>query len=870
MEIGFNSEPAAKTDCYYCGTPCQTLESLGDHLLKAHSSGAMAGEENGGEQTKKKAVKMRPRHRVPLSPPKPRVKKTPLPHQADALKAIVHGFKKFDRITVVMACGSGKTMVGFWAAKKLSSRNTLIFVPSLALMHQTLQEWRAHDGKGRYLAICSDNTVGDVDGIQVSEEELGCPVTTSAEIVRATLAAPADGNLTVFCTYQSSEVLSDAIPDSFTFDLMILDEAHKTCGLAEAQFSVPLSEQKIAASKRLFMTATPRVVRNRKAGADVYSMDDPVVYGRRVYTLTLDDAIKRGIVSDYKIVVPILEDDDLAVELDSQTKVSSGDEERDGVQAVYYVSLAKAIAHTGAMRVITFHGSVADAKTFSQSAWWASGALPGHFKRFHVNGSMTTDKRETILDQFRGCESGIVSNARCLLEGIDVPSVDMVAFMSPKKSRIDITQAIGRALRKASGKSVGYVMVPSVLDRNGNVIVASREYCDLADVINSLSGQDPMFEKEIRKNAFHSGSGGHRDPSLGGRVKYIGKNIPIHAIQSALSTRLFDSKGVSWDEMFGKLVAYKKKHGVAIPDGDGGPEDIAIRSWCWSQRKRFRDGSMEQREITLLNSVGFVWDKRERRWDIYFSKLKAFHEKHHHANISHLYREDVGLAVFVKLQRQAMKRGDLSEEKIRSLDALGFEWGPQEAAWRSRVCELSDFKKRYGHLHVYPTEYRGLYVWMAQQRMRRSGRMLPPKKVKDLDALGFIWDNKDAAWKTQYNKYIEYKQSKDPSQKESLEYGLRSWTVRNLTDYRQRRLSKEKTALLRTAGFAFSDASPWMEKYHELEKHLEAADYQWSCIKPKQKRWAGIQEKKILSGMLGREKVEKLDALMSKVRHPGD
>ena len=246
---------------------------------------------------------------VPFEPFSPR------PHQAEALNDVLSGLKEHDRVTTVMACGTGKTLTALWMAERLEPQRVLVLLPSLSLVRQTLHEWlkQTRWERPRFLAVCSDPTVksGTEDTIVVNQADLDFPVTTNPEVVKEFLDEQADGVQVVFSTYQSAHVVGEAMDGQKPFDLGIFDEAHKTAGREGSRFAFALEDANLPITKRVFMTATPRHydVRNKDKEGDkklVYSMDVPEVYGPIVHTLSFAQAARDGIICDFKVIISVV------------------------------------------------------------------------------------------------------------------------------------------------------------------------------------------------------------------------------------------------------------------------------------------------------------------------------------------------------------------------------------------------------------------------------------------------------------------------------------------------------------------------------------------------------------------------------------
>jgi predicted helicase len=386
--------------------------------------------------------------------------KTPRPHQVDAIKAVIKEFKQADRTHMVMACGSGKTATALWIAEAMRVKSILILVPSLALINQFMKEWLALTSweNIQTLAVCSDDTVTDgVEPESVLCEEIDFPVTNDPQEIRNFLIDPTRGTKVIFSTYQSARLVGDACAKykkapALEIELGIFDEAHKTAGYNKIDFGFALNDKAITINKRLFMTATPRhgTQRKDKNGEPVllYSMDDEKIYGRRCYTLGFRDAINLGLICDYKVIISVADHK-------AEHKFN-----KDHIMQEKAISLKKAIAESGAKKIITFHSTINDANYFAK--FLKDHKI--HQNVYHINAKSKMEERTKSMAKFRTDEYAIMTNARCLTEGVDVPSVDMVAFMSPKTSKIDIVQAIGRALRNSPGKKKGYIFLPLLID----------------------------------------------------------------------------------------------------------------------------------------------------------------------------------------------------------------------------------------------------------------------------------------------------------------------------------------------------------------------------------------------------------------------
>jgi predicted helicase len=411
-----------------------------------------------------------------LHPRRP-LPKRPFPHCREAVTAVCKGFEEVDRGQLVMACGTGKTLVGLWTAERLGCERTVVLVPSLSLLAQTMLQWTSNAARPfEVLAVCSDQTVASDDPMMERTSELGVPVTSDEREIGLFLQRP--GPRVVFATYQSSPRLAGALALGCPgFDLAIADEAHRCTGPVASEFATILNATAIRARWRLFMTATPRYftervqVESREESWDIASMDDPELFGPVFYRLSFAEAIERGLLSDYQVAIVGVHNATYRDYADRAVVVRTAENTvADARTLAAQVGLAKAMHQYDLRRVISFHSRVKWARAFSTSlpdtvGWMPAAERPdGRLWSSYVSGEMPSGHRKVLLNRLRHLgsdERGVLANARCLGEGVDVPALDGVVFIDPRRSQIDIVQAVGRAIRLSPEKKIGTVVLPA-------------------------------------------------------------------------------------------------------------------------------------------------------------------------------------------------------------------------------------------------------------------------------------------------------------------------------------------------------------------------------------------------------------------------
>ena len=467
-----------------------------------------------------------------------RPRKTPRPHQEAALDGVRAGLEANDRGKLVMACGTGKTYTALLAAEEIAGRGgrVLFAAPSISLVAQALREWTADASMPiRTFAVCSDARVGRGDGDGARPYDLPIPATTDpARLAEAAAADRPDALTVVFSTYQSMGVVRDAqaagMPE---FALAVCDEAHRTTGYAldgeeRSAFLLVHDAEAVRARKRLYMTATPRIyapaARAKAAEADAFvaSMDDEYTYGPELHRLGFAAAVERELLSDYKVAILVVDEAQIAREYQAELAGGEGLAVGDVGRVVGCLNgLAKLDPEEREFRddprpmrrAVAFSNTIKASQRFTELVEQlqddAGRERRGiHAEAHHVDGKSGVLERarqlawlgsETLVME-RQCH--VLSNARCLTEGIDVPALDAVLFLQPRKSQIDVVQAVGRVMRRAEGKTYGYVILPVVVPAGDDPSAAldrSAANAHVWEVLQALRSHDERFDAWVNK-----------------------------------------------------------------------------------------------------------------------------------------------------------------------------------------------------------------------------------------------------------------------------------------------------------------------------------------------------------------------------------
>lgn len=487
-------------------------------------------------------------------------------YQETAIHNVKHGLSNADRGKLIMACGTGKTFTALRLAEQVADKGgrVLFLVPSLNLLSQTLTEWTQESAIPLHsYAVCSDSEVGKKrgkheDDFELLAHELQYPATTNAKQLAKAFLSREDGEhmSVVFSTYHSIDTISEAqkqyqLPD---FDLIVCDEAHRTTGATyegeeESNFVKIHNSTFIKGAKRVYMTATPRVygvqakAKAENESIELYSMDRPEYFGETLHTITFSEAVHNlQILCDYKVIVltvsedhiskslqKLLADEDNSLRVDDAAKIvgcwralskmdSQEDLEFDPEPMKRAVAFAQVIELSQGSRthkvsskhIAAMFQKVVDAY---RQELLDDFDTPDEISKLvcearHVDGGMGAGEKNQALDWLKAdapeSTCRILSNVRCLSEGVDVPALDAVLFLTPRNSQVDVVQSVGRVMRKdpKGKKKLGYVILPVVIPADlspEEALNDNKTYKIVWEVLQALRSHDDRFDAMINK-----------------------------------------------------------------------------------------------------------------------------------------------------------------------------------------------------------------------------------------------------------------------------------------------------------------------------------------------------------------------------------
>ncbi|GHH31714.1 DEAD/DEAH box helicase [Streptomyces lanatus] len=647
-----------------------------------------------------------------LDTPARRRRHKPVPLHEDQQQALSKILKHLNRPGTrglyVSATGTGKTLVASRAARQLA-RRLLFVVPTLDLAAQTALALR-HDGHNEPLVIVSSMDTAAHDALSMAR----IASVTDYRLLASLLTAVGTGRdalpgLTVVSTYDSLDKIESTQHTLYQvppFDLAVMDEAHRIAGRTDKKWAAVHDTTRIRAARRLYMTATPRIFtapdlaesanlsrpRGRLAAAAQgsnarsNSMDNPAVYGKKIFEYPLARAIEDGRVADYRIIVPTLTDETLRTRLNVPAPGTTADQQPATDEALrttaLHLAVLKAMAAHQQRRVLVYFNLVEDAKRFARELPHTLRRLRAHApglgpdispEVFFVHGDMPSAQRADTFAEFAASSCAILTNAKVIAEGVDIPSVDAIVFADPTRSVIRCVQALGRALRLSVSGKIASLVIPVYIP----------------------PGTDPT---DILGTAYE----------------------PVWAISTALAShdhrileRLPDKANRLPKEISG-LIQHRWHFDFTVH-----PERIA----------RALDLASFNPHDTAVS--------RSRRAGL--AAAQAYYDTHHHLDVPTDYTDAYGytLGTFITTMRDARSAGRLEADWIAELDALSMIWDKHDAAWRARLAAAADYHRAHGHLAAPAATPTG--AWLAEQRSLAARGELDPARAAGLAAIDPAW-----------------------------------------------------------------------------------------------------------------------------------
>jgi len=559
----------------------------------------------------------------------------PRTYQTKIINRAKDYFSKNDKGRLYMPCGTGKTLVCYWISQVLGEHDRMcIVVPSLYLLSQTYKTW-CEMKTDNYLLVGSDAEVKTCI-------DTGLLLTTSCNEIENYLKEHSE--VVIITTYQSSDVLSKVCMKlDFELDLIIYDEAHKTCGESSRLFSYLLNDKNIKTKKRLFTTATEKIYKHRNGVVssdeedEVVSMDNETIYGKVIYNYSFKKAIENGQLCDYKVIAPLINDLGFEKVLEKNKLVIDRGTE-DEFESRYYMTaylLCQNIVERNLTHILTFNNTNANAKKMFDILENMLKQLKMKCNCYYLTGESSMKKRMKVVDSFVSDECAIISSARIFQEGVDIPIVDCVCFCDNKMSTIDIIQSIGRVLRKHESKKYGYIIVPTIvsLDEENLFDMDKSDFGNIKSILKSLGTVDDRVIDEFTKaNENHTNSNRKFRTSFKNVVTVGKMEIDLSDMFNKVTSIVCDRWGnVCWELKLEQVKNYINVNKKCPSTEDKNKNIKTLGRWIGTQRLKYsrKMEIMKNKEIRrqweeFMRDYGEYIRTTEEKWNDTLKQVKSY------------------------------------------------------------------------------------------------------------------------------------------------------------------------------------------------------------------------------------------------------
>lgn len=692
-------------------------------------------------------------------------------HQIEAKNCILQEIEQNSRCQFISACGTGKTIVSQRTVEeyigKFNTSITLILVPSLELLSQFHKSWENNSNfKEHYkndFLLCSKDEIKRINKQNFQDIKLLKKLHVELDEVSVYLEREINHKL-IFSTYQSLPLLANALlENNLSITLAVFDEAHRTTGKWNSLFSYGLYDENIKIDKRLFMTATPKI--DVESIYDIVSMDNEQLYGKIAYNLNIGDAINKGIIKDYKIIV---------------TKISAEIKDEHDYYSILSECILKVMNEKKLKKALLFNSTIKDSEKIKNYVNYKKEISENDFEAFHVDGYLDIKTRKEIIYKLSNeDEKTIVTNAKLFSEGIDIPAIELIGFLNRTKSIVDIAQRIGRVQRKRfeGDNEPGYIFIPLFEDKNSNISdYYSGDWDYLVDVMLAFK------EMDNRVNAsFYNMFSSNDSKQFLKQIEIVDfnknntietKNIEIlqEHIISKLKHEIIAIKSEKWDINFHNykqfLIDNKRMPKVTKKN----KEETVLAKWVQGQIKKKNKNEMLHDRIEKLNTLiklGFCWDKFDFQWNEKFNEFKEFYllnqkepQSYKKTKLSKDEKKESLIAKWLGHQKANFQDKKLLKERYELLLPLIKNWeNKTEVLWKEQFQKYKDFMKNNNNKFPMDNKKeRGVYVWITNQKKKYFAKELDEQKCALLNEISDEWilDGKERLWKDQNLKLLKF------------------------------------------------------------------------------------------------------------------
>jgi len=576
------------------------------------------------------------------------------------------------------------------------------------------------------------------------------------------------------------------------------------------------------------MTATPKIASTKikeelADDIDLYDMSNEKVFGKEIFRMSFKDAIDKEILVDYKIIIVGVNNKEIQTYINDRRYISN-ESSIDEIANNY--ALEKVMSEYGAHHSISFHSRVRYADEFIKRH---SILYPDTFSEY-VSGKHGAGKRSRILSSFDKNEKGVIANARCLTEGIDVPAIDLVYFCDPKNSKIDIVQAAGRALRLdlKRNKQMGYIVIPVYHNLHEDIeeSIEKTVFNNVIQVVRSMADHDERLKAEINNIAFNKSKRHNSKINIlfeSSDPIFILENFE-EQLEKSLFNQIILKSSESWEQYYLELKNYVDQNNGNVNN----VEDEKLYRWCSSQRTLFKKCVLSSYRQKKLTSLGFEWDLQALAWEQKFSQLEQYRQEDDYEPSS---TENEDLYSWLRVQNSAVKRSKLSDERKGRLKSLNFIGNQQDKNWENNFLMLVDFLNKSNG--KYPRQKskeeveRSLAVWVLTVRKDYKNKKLTDERIKKIKSINFSIDADGDRWEKNFEEVKKYflKHDEYPFQRKN---SLCVWCKYQADKFLNQDLNKRQVEQLKSINFeesfikilAKTEDEKWDENFCEVREYF--------------------------------------------------
>lgn len=730
------------------------------------------------------------------------------------IKIIVETYLHFennDRGYLEMACGSGKSLTAYWINSCMSNKLCIVAVPSLYLLSQFYNEFSTQTflekSYHQFILVGSD---ADVDndkfynnGLLITTDVTNIKVEITNIINKSKLDDMELQNIVILTTYQSSDKLITALNQlKLTPDLLIADEAHKTVGASNKQFNLLLDDKNLKIKKRLFMTATPKVYSGDGDNEKIISMDDEKWYGKQIYMYNTYNAITDKHLSDYQIVTMYTNNEYINGIIQKNKYINTETMEN---EESHYVACAilllNAMKNNECHHLVTYHNSINKSKKFRNIMDSLKKYYDDDISVYHLDGTMSMNKRNNIVKSFKEANKVILTSARVLNEGINIPEIDSECFIDPRTSMIDTVQCIGRSLRLHKNKTIAKIFVPTLVD-DINTIDENKAFGNIIRIIKSMSNTDTGITEYFvaKKNGKEHNRTLIKHVNLMNTEK-IGEDINIDEWINEIEMRIW-KKSDGREYMYQKVKEWIEKNNKVPSKHSRNSEEKQLGIWCSDRRYAKSIGTLDKEMINNLESLKiWFWDINEKNKSKYEQLLKWVCDNNKIPSQTAVDPIEHTLGRMCSTIRKSYYNNSLSMQRIKKFESIPNWFWTKSDPFDGHYNELIEFFTKHKKMpasRAKDIKEKKLGRWCSQMKSMKNMGKLEKSKVDKLNKLSFWkWYNKsnivkksfDEAYKNVHGWVIQYDKLPTLSTKNNNEHILGSWCAIQRRLYKTNALS---------------------------------------------------------------------------------